>query len=79
MDIKAKLLTIVDDYVDIDAAHIDTSKPLKFACGINSFVMLAMVSAIEEEFDVRIPDEKLYEFKTLDDIIEFLEKTCEQS
>ncbi|MBO4499435.1 MAG: acyl carrier protein [Bacteroidaceae bacterium] len=71
MDKKSELISIVKDYVDVPANEIDTSLGLKFI-GLNSFVVLSMVSAIEDRFNVSIPDSKLMEFKTLDDIIEFL-------
>lgn len=71
MDIKQELLDIVKDYVDVPVGEIDTSLGLKYV-GINSFVVLSMVSNIEEHFSISIPDSKLMEFATLDDIIEFI-------
>ncbi|MCQ2178398.1 MAG: acyl carrier protein [Bacteroidales bacterium] len=71
MDIKQELLDIVKDYVDVPVGEIDTALGLKYV-GINSFVVLSMVSNIEEHFNISIPDSKLMEFATLDDIIEFI-------
>lgn len=71
MDIKQELLDIVKDYVDVPAGEIDTSIGFKYV-GINSFVVLSMVSNIEEHFGISIPDSKLMEFATLDDIIAFI-------
>ncbi len=72
MDIKKDLLEIVTDYVEMPAQEIDTSVGLKFI-GLNSFVILSMVSAIEEHFNISIPDDSLSGFNTLDDIIRFIE------
>lgn len=72
MDIKKDLLEIVNDYVEMPAQEIDTSVGLKFI-GLNSFVILSMVSAIEEHFNISIPDDKLSGFNTLDDIVRFIE------
>ena len=71
MDIKQELLDIVKDYVDVPAKEIDTALGFKYV-GINSFVVLSMVSNIEEHFNISIPDSKLMEFTTLDDMIEFI-------
>lgn len=71
MDTKSELISIVKDYVEIPENEIDTTLGLKFI-GLNSFVVLSMVSEIEDHFNVSIPDSKLMEFKTLDDIIAYI-------
>ncbi len=73
MDVKEELLDIVTEYIDTSKDKIDTSVGLKFI-GLNSFVMLSMVAEIEEHFNISIPDTKLSEFNTLDDIIRYIEQ-----
>lgn len=73
MDIKNELIDIVREYVDVPAEDIDINESLKFATGIDSFIMFSLISSIEDHFLVSIPNDKLQEFKTLSDIIEFLE------
>ena len=74
MDIKKELLEIVCEYVDVPAEQINVDDPLKFATGLDSFVMFSLIGSVEDHFLVSIPSEKLSEFKTLSDIIAFLEQ-----
>jgi len=76
MNVREEVLKIVTEYVEIPAESIDTAEGLKFASGLDSFGILSMIAAIEEKFDIKVPDAKLLEFKTLDDIIKFVEQTC---
>jgi len=73
MDIKEELFGILQDYIDVPSEDIDLDESLKMASGLNSFVFLSMVSTIEEHFGVQIPNDKLVEFKTLNDIIHWIE------
>ena len=73
MNIKAELIDLVREYVDVPAEQIDVNESLKFATGLDSFVMFSLIGSIEDHFQVSIPNEKLLEFKTLADIIKFLE------
>lgn len=40
----------------------------------SSFALIQLICAIEDEFDVEIPNSKIKKFKTVGDVIEFLEK-----
>lgn len=75
MSIKEEVLSIVQEYVEIPIDEIDTADGLKFASGLDSFGVLSMISEIEERFNIKVPDTKLMELKTLDDIIKFVEQT----
>ena len=74
MDIKAELLEIVRQYVDVPSEDISLDESLKCATGIDSFVMFSLVGSIEDHFMVSIPNDELLSFKTLGDIIAYLEK-----
>ncbi len=41
---------------------------------ISSLAMIQMVCALEDEFDVEIPNSAIKKFKTVKDVISFLEK-----
>jgi len=77
MEIRNEILDILSDYIDIPADEIDFQQPMKMAAGINSFVFLSMLSAMEERFNIQIPNEKLNEFKTLTDIESFIIESME--
>jgi len=74
MDVKKELLDLMAEYIDLPEDEINFDEPMKMSAGINSFVFLSMVTAIEERFDIKIPNDKLSEFKTLSDIVNFVEK-----
>lgn len=44
--------------------------------GMNSLVLVEMVCAIEEEFDIEIPNTEILKFKTVKDVINYLEKNA---
>ena len=69
MDTKQEILDIVSEYVEVPQNEIDTAAPLKFTAGIDSFVLMSMMAAIEEHFNVRIPVAELPAIKTIDDIV----------
>lgn len=73
MDVKQEVLDIVREYIDIPTEEVNIEEGLKFAVGIDSFVMFSMVGNIEDHFHISIPNDKLQGFKTLGDIISFIE------
>jgi len=74
MNVKEELFEILQDYIDVPSEEIDIDESLKMASGLNSFVFLSMISTIEEHFGIQIPNEKLIGFKTLNDIIHWIEE-----
>ena len=42
--------------------------------GMSSFDLVQLVCAVEDEFDVEIPDKEIKNFKTVGDVIGFIEK-----
>lgn len=40
----------------------------------SSFAMIQLVCAIEDEFDVEIPNSAIKKFKTVKDVVDFLKK-----
>ena len=43
-------------------------------CDISSLAMIQMVCAIEDEFDIEIPNSQIKKFKTVKDVTNFIEK-----
>jgi len=73
MDIKKELLDILSDYIDLPEEEIDFNAPMKMSAGINSFVFLSIIASIEESFNIHIPNDSLSGFKTLGDIVAYIE------
>ena len=74
MDIKEQLISVVQDYIDFPASEIDPDLPLRKVAALDSFVLIELISSIEERFGLSIPNEDIKEFKTLNDMIHYLEK-----
>ena len=45
---------------------------LKFDIVLDSFGMVSLICTIENEFDISIPDNKLMDFETLNDVTSFI-------
>lgn len=74
MDIKGQLIEIIQDYIDFPASEIDPQVPLKTVAALDSFVLIELIASIEDRFCISIPNEDVKGFKTLNDMIEYLEK-----
>lgn len=44
---------------------------------VSSLAMIQMVCAIEDEFDIEIPNSAIKKFKTVKDVIKFIEKNID--
>ena len=73
MDTKETLLDIIREYVYVPTDEINTDQAFKTAMGVDSFIFMAMISSIEERFNLSIPNSDLLTFKTLDDIIAYID------
>ncbi|MCQ2155834.1 MAG: acyl carrier protein [Bacteroidales bacterium] len=74
MEKKEILVDILREYVELPEGDVDSSEVLKTAVGMDSFVLMSFISAVEGRFDLKIPNDALRDFKTLDDIIAYLEE-----
>lgn len=74
MDIKAQLIEIIQDYIDSPASAIDPDAPLKTVAALDSFVLIELIARIEDYFCISIPNEDVKQFKTLNDMVKYLEK-----
>ena len=74
MNVKKEFLDILQDYVDFPVSEIHTDEPFKAASGVDSFVFIEMISSVEDHFGIRIPNSDLIDFKTVDDIVGYIER-----
>lgn len=74
MNVKKEFLDILQDYVDFPVNEIHTDESFKAASGIDSFVFIEMISSVEDHFGIRIPNSDLVAFKTVDDIVGYIER-----
>lgn len=79
MNVREDFLNILQDYVEFPVNEIDSNEAFKNASGVDSFMLIELVSALEEHFGFSIPNYDIMEFKTIDDIVHYLEKRVNKS
>lgn len=56
-----------------NASEILPASRIKEDLGADSLDVLQLLTAIEDEYDITVPDEKLMEFITVGDVVAYLE------
>ena len=73
-EITAKVIEIVCDQLDVEAADVDASKSFTEDLQADSLAIVELVLALEEKFDVKIPDDDVDMIKTVGDAVKYIEK-----
>ena len=73
MNTKTQFLNILQAYVDFPTEEIPTDKPFKAVAGIDSFMLIELISSIEDCFGFSIPNKDLQQFKTINDIVGYID------
>ncbi len=66
-----KRLDVAEDRVTLDASFLDD-------LGADSLALVDLTLAVEEAFDIEIPDEDAYRIQTVRDAIDAVEKRLRQ-
>ncbi len=69
-----KLIEVICRYVDIDPAKLSADTNIRSELGLNSLELINIAVAIEDEFDVEIPDREVMNIETLADAVKIIEK-----
>ncbi|MEX1366499.1 MAG: acyl carrier protein [Nannocystaceae bacterium] len=72
-DIAEKVKEIVVDQLDVKLEDIDASKAFTDDLQADSLAIVELVLALEEKFDVKIPDDEVDKIKTVGDAIKYIE------
>ena len=72
-----KLIEVICRYVDIDPAKLSAETNIRSELGLNSLELVNIAVAIEDEFDVEIPDREVVHLETLGDAAKLIEKYME--
>jgi acyl carrier protein len=72
MDIAAKVKEIVSDKLDVDGADIQEGQDFIEDLKADSLAVVEVVLALEEQFEIEIPDEDTEKIKTVRDAIEYI-------
>lgn len=58
---------------ELDVEEVELTSTIQGDLGADSLDMVEVVMAIEDEFDIEIPDEDTVEIKTVKDIVDYIE------
>lgn len=68
------LKNILSEYSTIDVNTVTTETNLKQDLGLNSLELADLACAIEDEFDIEIPNRAVHTLITVGDVISFIEE-----
>lgn len=68
-----KLRGIIADQLSIDESTITEDTTLE-DLGADSLALVELVMSVEEEFEIEIQDEEMENFKTVGDVLDYIEK-----
>lgn len=71
-EVLAGLAALVNDETGVPVESVVFGKSFADDLDIDSISMMTIVVNAEEEFGVKIPDEKVSELKTVDDAVNFI-------
>ncbi|MEE2671832.1 MAG: acyl carrier protein [Bdellovibrionota bacterium] len=72
MEIQSKVINIVSEAANVEAANIKAETSFVDDLNLDSLDMVEMMMKMEEEFGIEIPEEKTEELKTIGDVAEYL-------
>ncbi len=67
-----KLATIISDQLTINDITITEDTTLE-DLGADSLALVELVMSVEEEFEIQIEDEDMEKFKTVGDVLDYIE------
>lgn len=68
-----KIRDLIADQFDKEADEITTEANIVDDLGADSLDVVDLISSVEDEFDVQIPEEEVENIKTVGDIVAFIE------
>ncbi len=72
--VKERVIEIIADQLGRDASEITEQTSMSDDLGADSLDAVEVIMAIEEEYNLEIDDEDAMNFKTVQDVIDYVEK-----
>ena len=73
-DIETKVQAIICEQLDVDAADVVSEASFAEDLGADSLDLVELIMAMEEQFDVSIPDEDAEKISIVQDAIDYIKK-----
>ena len=68
-----KVKELISEQLDVKADDITEASNIQDDLGADSLDVVDLVMALEDEFDVEIPEDQVENIKTVGDIVKFIE------
>ena len=68
-----KVKELISEQLDVKAYDITEASNIQDDLGADSLDVVDLVMALEDEFDVEIPEDQVENIKTVGDIVKFIE------
>jgi acyl carrier protein len=72
-DIQAKIIEIICDQLDVKPEVVELGKSFTEDLGADSLAVVELVLALEENFDVKIPDDEVDKIRTVGDAVSYIQ------
>jgi acyl carrier protein len=72
MDIAVKVKEIICQQLDVDGAEVKPEASFIDDLGADSLAIVELVLALEEEFEIDIPDEDTEKIRTVQDAVDYI-------
>ena len=69
-----KLTNIIREHTRDNSIEINEDMDLKADLGLNSLDLVNLACVVEDEFDIEIPDRNIKDFRTVKDVLLFIEE-----
>lgn len=73
MSIQPKVAKIIEEQLGVDPERVKPEASFIDDLGADSLDIVELVMAMEEEFDIEIPDEDAEKLRTVQDVTKYLE------
>ena len=74
MSIEMRVKQIIVEQLGVDEAEVVANASFVDDLGADSLDVVELIMAFEEEFGIEIPDEDVMNFKTVNDIVNYIEE-----
>lgn len=69
-----KVIEIMANYLGLKEEEITSDMDLMYDLNINSYDIMSIIGKFEDEFDIEVPDEDIRNFRTVADVINYINK-----
>ena len=71
-EIRTQVIEIICEQLDVKSDDVEDSKTFTEDLSADSLAIVELVLALEEKFDVKIPDDEVDKIKTVGDAVKYI-------